>query len=79
MFNYTKLASKPQLNQFLSIYRYRRSLKALEEGIEEIPEVVPKIQKSESPRIVPPNTAIELVMFCGRIYDFRKKLTKTPP
>ncbi|KAG5680542.1 hypothetical protein PVAND_010043 [Polypedilum vanderplanki] len=52
--------------------RYRKSLKAVEENIEEPPSVVPKLQLSER-RLVPPNTSPELVMFCRRVYDFRAK------
>lgn len=48
-------------------------LKAAEENIETSPSLVPKPQQSFEYRHVPPNTSLELVMFCRRIYDFRAK------
>lgn len=68
---------------FLNIYkfsiffcRYRKSIKALEEGI---------VEKTLSPyfqtplREVPVNTNSEQVLFCRRVYEFRlKRLIKNP-
>lgn len=50
----------------------------MEEGIEEIPSIVPTLKQSTG-REVPLNTNSELILFCRRIYEFRlKRLMKNP-
>lgn len=57
---------------FDSHFRYRRSVKQLEENLEEQQTLVPKLHFPDR-RIVPAQTSPELVMFCRRVYDFRSK------
>ncbi|CRK97237.1 CLUMA_CG010633, isoform A [Clunio marinus] len=52
--------------------RYRKSLRQLEENLDEQVSFVPKLHFPER-RTVPPQTSPELVMFCRRVYDFRGK------
>lgn len=54
------------------IFRYRRNVKLLEENLDDLQPLVPKLHIPER-RIVPPQTSPELVMFCRRVYDFRSK------
>lgn len=55
-----------------STFRYRRSLKQLEENLEDQNSLVPKLTFPDR-RVVPAQTSPELVMFCRRVYDFRSK------
>ncbi|XP_022914588.2 bromodomain-containing protein 4 isoform X1 [Onthophagus taurus] len=62
--------------------RYRKNLRRLEHGLEEIPSTIPT--NEPYPRIIrqpPANvvTAPDLVFFCRRVYDFRqKRIVKNP-
>lgn len=59
-------------------FRYRRRIRAIELGIEEVPSIVPLLKHSTGRR-VPLNTNAELILFCRRVYDFRlKRLIKNP-
>lgn len=63
---------------FSHLLRYRKTIRAIEEGIEELPPIVPMLKHS-SGREVPVNTNAELVFFCRRVYEFRlKRLIKNP-
>ncbi|XP_063709098.1 uncharacterized protein LOC134837647 [Culicoides brevitarsis] len=58
--------------------RYRRQLRAIEDGVTETVSIVPKLNR-ENPRSPPPATLPDLVMFCRRVYEFRlKRLLKQP-
>ncbi|XP_045520314.1 uncharacterized protein LOC123711655 [Pieris brassicae] len=65
--------------------RYRKRLKAAEEGIRIIPSIVPPFPASEvTPAIaptdtkLPPSVSPELVLFCRKVYDFRTKKIHVP-
>ncbi|CAB3255697.1 unnamed protein product [Arctia plantaginis] len=65
--------------------RYRKRLKALEEGVAITPSIVPPMPASEvSPAVapndskLPPSVSPELVLFCRKIYDFRSKKIHVP-
>lgn len=59
-------------------YRYRKTIRAIEQGIEEVPSIVPALKYSTG-REVPLNTNSELILFCRRVYEFRlKRLIKNP-
>ncbi|XP_055383220.1 probable WRKY transcription factor protein 1 isoform X2 [Condylostylus longicornis] len=63
---------------FSEYCRYRRTIRAIEENIEEPISIVPPLPNHINPREVPPSTNPEQVMFCQRVYDFRlKRLMKT--
>ncbi|XP_031626867.1 uncharacterized protein LOC116343110 isoform X2 [Contarinia nasturtii] len=58
--------------------RYRKSIRAIEQGIEEVPSIVPALKQSTG-REVPLNTNSELILFCRRVYEFRlRRLIKNP-
>lgn len=58
--------------------RYRKTIRAIEEGIDEVPSIVPML-KQYTGREVPVNTNSELILFCRRVYEFRlKRLIKNP-
>lgn len=58
--------------------RYRKTIRAIEEGIDEVPSIVPMLKQSTG-REVPVNTNSELILFCRRVYEFRlKRLIKNP-
>lgn len=66
------------LSKSLPIFRYRKTIRAIEEGIDEVPSIVPML-KHTSGREVPVNTNTELIFFCRRVYEFRlKRLIKNP-
>ncbi|CAH0686180.1 unnamed protein product [Spodoptera exigua] len=65
--------------------RYRKRLKAAEEGVTITPSIVPPMPASEvSPAVapndsrLPPSVSPELVLFCRKIYDFRSKKIHVP-
>lgn len=65
--------------------RYRKRLKAAEEGVTIAPSIVPPMPASEvSPAVapndsrLPPSVSPELVLFCRKIYDFRSKKIHVP-
>lgn len=65
--------------------RYRKRLKAAEEGVPIGPSIVPPMPASEvSPAVapndsrLPPSVSPELVLFCRKIYDFRSKKIHVP-
>ncbi|XP_022826906.1 uncharacterized protein LOC111356679 isoform X4 [Spodoptera litura] len=65
--------------------RYRKRLKAAEEGVTISPSIVPPMPASEvSPAVapndsrLPPSVSPELVLFCRKIYDFRSKKIHVP-
>ncbi|KAG6441045.1 hypothetical protein O3G_MSEX001607 [Manduca sexta] len=65
--------------------RYRKRLKAAEEGITITPSIVPPLPASEmNPAFapndskLPPSVSPELVLFCRKIYDFRSKKIHVP-
>lgn len=65
--------------------RYRKRLKAAEEGVTITPSIVPPMPASEvSPALapndskLPPSVSPELVLFCRKIYDFRSKKIQVP-
>ncbi|CAG4945488.1 unnamed protein product [Parnassius apollo] len=65
--------------------RYRKRLKAAEEGIKIAPSIVPPMPASEvTPALapndtkLPPSVSPELVLFCRKIYDFRSKKIHVP-
>ncbi|XP_060804223.1 uncharacterized protein LOC106139699 [Amyelois transitella] len=65
--------------------RYRKRLKATEEGIRVAPSIVPPMPASEmSPALEPNDTKLpatvspELVLFCRKVYDFRSKKIYVP-
>ncbi|XP_075976600.1 histone gene-specific Epigenetic Repressor in late S phase isoform X2 [Anticarsia gemmatalis] len=65
--------------------RYRKRLKAAEEGVCVAPSIVPPIPASEVHPLVapndsklPPSVSPELVLFCRKIYDFRSKKIHVP-
>ncbi|XP_049874793.1 uncharacterized protein LOC126372932 isoform X2 [Pectinophora gossypiella] len=61
--------------------RYRKRLKAAEEGVTMPPPVVPPLPAEyalPSDHKVPPGVAPELVLFCRKIYDFRTKKIVVP-
>ncbi|KAJ0176115.1 hypothetical protein K1T71_008289 [Dendrolimus kikuchii] len=65
--------------------RYRKRLKAVEEGIKITPSIVPPLPASEITQAVapndsklPPSVSPELVLFCRKIYDFRSKKIHVP-
>lgn len=60
------------------LIRYRKSIRAIEQGIEEVPSIVPA-RKQTTGREVPLNTNSELILFCRRVYEFRlRRLIKNP-
>lgn len=72
------LKSSINLTLFGFPNRYRRQLRAIEDGVTETISIVPKLNR-ENPRSPPPNTLPDLVMFCRRVYEFRlKRLLKQP-
>ncbi|XP_041981509.1 uncharacterized protein LOC121734930 [Aricia agestis] len=65
--------------------RYKKRLKAAEEGITVTSSIVPALPPSEvSPALqpndtkLPPSVSPELVLFCRKIYDFRSKKIQVP-
>ncbi|CAK1543109.1 unnamed protein product [Leptosia nina] len=65
--------------------RYRKRLKAAEEGITIAPSIVPPFPANEvTPAIaptdtkLPPSVSPELVLFCRKVYDFRTKKIHVP-
>ncbi|CAH0727029.1 unnamed protein product, partial [Brenthis ino] len=65
--------------------RYKKRLKAAEEGITIAPSIVPPLPASEvTPALapndtkLPPSVSPELVLFCRKIYDFRSKKIQVP-
>ncbi|XP_052750733.1 uncharacterized protein LOC113513022 isoform X2 [Galleria mellonella] len=65
--------------------RYRKRLKAAEEGITLAPSIVPPMPASEvSPALAPNDSKLpltvspELVLFCRKVYDFRSKKIYVP-
>ncbi|XP_045536927.1 uncharacterized protein LOC106710819 [Papilio machaon] len=65
--------------------RYRKRLKASEEGITMAPSIVPPLPAGEvTPTLapndtkLPPSVSPELVLFCRKIYDFRSKKIHMP-
>ncbi|CAG9583219.1 unnamed protein product [Danaus chrysippus] len=65
--------------------RYKKRLKALEEGVVITPSIVPSLPASEvTPALapndtkLPPSVSPELVLFCRKIYDFRSKKIHVP-
>lgn len=59
-------------------FRYRKSIRAIEQGIEEVPSIVPALKQTTG-REVPLNTNSELILFCRRVYEFRlRRLIKNP-
>lgn len=63
---------------FLCHFRYRKSIRAIEQGIEEVPSIVPALKQTTG-REVPLNTNSELILFCRRVYEFRlRRLIKNP-
>ncbi|XP_052742188.1 uncharacterized protein LOC112044019 [Bicyclus anynana] len=65
--------------------RYKKRLKAAEEGIVIGPSIVPPLPASEvTPALapndtkLPPSVSPELVLFCRKIYDFRSKKIHVP-
>lgn len=69
----------------LFLDRYRKRLKAAEEGVTIAPSIVPPMPASEvSPAVapndsrLPPSVSPELVLFCRKIYDFRSKKIHVP-
>lgn len=65
--------------------RYRKRLKAAEEGICNVPSIVPPMPPSEiTPQVatndskMPPSVSSELVLFCRKVYDFRSKRIQGP-
>lgn len=62
----------------ISLFRYRKAIKSIEEGVEMVPSIVPLLNE-QIDREVPLNTSSELILFCRRVYDFRlKRLIKNP-
>lgn len=60
------------------VLRYRKSIRAIEQGVEEVPSIVPALKQSTG-REVPFNTNSELILFCRRVYEFRlRRLIKNP-
>lgn len=66
----------------LLLHRYRKNLRKLEEGIEEItpcipiPEPYPRLNRQPPIHV---QTPPDLVFFCRRVYDFRqKRIVKNP-
>lgn len=65
------------INYYL-YFRYRKSIRAIEQGIEEVPSIVPALKQSTGHE-VPFNTNSELILFCRRVYEFRlRRLIKNP-
>ncbi|XP_053608759.1 uncharacterized protein Hers isoform X2 [Plodia interpunctella] len=65
--------------------RYRKRLKATEEGIKVAPSIVPPMPASEMSAALAPNdsklpatVSPELVLFCRKVYDFRSKKIYVP-
>ncbi|XP_063364938.1 bromo adjacent homology domain-containing 1 protein-like [Cydia amplana] len=65
--------------------RYRKRLKALEEGVTVAPSIVPPMPAADiTPAVatndskLPPTVSPELVLFCRKIYDFRSKKIQVP-
>ncbi|XP_046967717.1 uncharacterized protein LOC124535541 isoform X1 [Vanessa cardui] len=65
--------------------RYKKRLKAAEEGIVIAPSIVPSLPASEvtsalapNDTKLPPSVSPELVLFCRKIYDFRSKKIHVP-
>ncbi|KAI5643244.1 BAH domain-containing protein [Phthorimaea operculella] len=65
--------------------RYRKRLRAAEEGVTITPTIVPPLPPSEvTPAVapndtkLPPGVSSELVLFCRKIYDFRSKKIQVP-
>ncbi|CAH2041427.1 unnamed protein product, partial [Iphiclides podalirius] len=65
--------------------RYRKRLKAAEEGVAIAPSIVPPMPAGEvTPALapndtkLPPSVSPELVLFCRKIYDFRSKKIHVP-
>ncbi|CAH2229036.1 jg5004 [Pararge aegeria aegeria] len=65
--------------------RYKKRLKAAEEGIVMGPSIVPPLPASEVTPLLapndtklPPTVSPELVLFCRKIYDFRSKKIHVP-
>lgn len=78
---YPNLYTKNAITKYISIFfprRYRKSIRAIEQGIEEVPSIVPALKQSTG-REVPLNTNSELILFCRRVYEFRlRRLIKNP-
>lgn len=65
-------------NAIFPLFRYRKSIRAIELGVEEVPSIVPALKQSNG-REVPLNTNSELILFCRRVYEFRlRRLIKNP-
>ncbi|XP_061718053.1 uncharacterized protein LOC133525708 isoform X2 [Cydia pomonella] len=64
--------------------RYRKRLKAAEEGVRAAPSIVPPAPAADAPAAatndakLPPGVSPELVLFCRKIYDFRSKKIQVP-
>ncbi|KAI8432222.1 hypothetical protein MSG28_004672 [Choristoneura fumiferana] len=65
--------------------KYRKRLKAAEEGITVAPSIVPPLPASDVTAAVatndsklPPAVSPDLVLFCRKIYDFRSKKIQVP-
>ncbi|XP_063828731.1 bromo adjacent homology domain-containing 1 protein-like [Ostrinia nubilalis] len=65
--------------------RYRKRLKAAEEGLTIAPSIVPPLPAADyNPALapndvrLPPSVSPELVLFCRKVYDFRSKKIHVP-
>lgn len=62
--------------------RYRKNLRRLEEGLDEIPPCIPLAEPYPRTCRQPPTSVVtppEMVFFCRRVYDFRqKRIVKNP-
>lgn len=63
--------------------RYRKRLKAAEEGVQIVPSIVPPLPpppagEGANDCKLPPAVSPELVLFCRKIYDFRSKKIHVP-
>ncbi|XP_047997861.1 nucleolar protein dao-5-like [Leguminivora glycinivorella] len=65
--------------------RYRKRLKAIEEGVTVAPSIVPPMPAADiTPAVatndskLPPTVSPDLVLFCRKIYDFRSKKIQVP-
>lgn len=63
-------------------FRYRKNMKRIEEGIEDIGPIVPENEPYPREHRQPPLTmqlSPDMVFFCRRVYDFRqKRMFKNP-
>lgn len=62
------------------LYRYRKCVRRLEDGVREPCLVVPQHEEYPREKRQPPGcVAPELVFFCRRVYDFRqRRILKNP-